>query len=102
MRRLYSDLYNMKNSILDSDFHDLVQPDFQGGGRNGRRHHVRRRYRPSYSRLCERVSELADELKSNGRFKRSVLLAQSCDNVSDRVLGVGIDSTEIKLSDTTL
>ena len=58
---------------------------------------------PSYSRLCERSIQVADRLFGYDSDDGSGILTMVvCDNVSDRVRRVGIDSSGMNMSDTTL
>lgn len=63
---------------------------------------------PSYTRLLERVNELADSLVDEvdqelvDRYDDDVLILQACENVSERIRRVGIDSSGFNLSNPNL
>jgi len=57
---------------------------------------------PSYSRLFERAKQLNDELIGNIKNSNGVFIVVGCDNVIDDEREVGLDSSGINLSDTTL
>ena len=63
---------------------------------------------PSYSRLQERVSAIGESIAgstvsdSESRYGKGILALVVCDNVTVRTRRVGVDSTGLNLSDTTM
>jgi hypothetical protein len=57
---------------------------------------------PSYSRLCERAMEPAYDLAASSGYGNRILMIRVCNNVSNRVRSVGLDSTGISLSEAGL
>lgn len=57
---------------------------------------------PSYSRLHERAAKLIESLFEKMETGNDIMLVHACENTTSRVRRVGVDSTGINMSDTTL